>query len=54
MWQDNGDGIGAPALLLEGYSDIIQVQQGENFIQLNYETLEGFIKQLQLLKAAKK
>lgn len=54
MWQEDADGIGAQALLMEGYSDVIKVTQAWNYINLNYETLPEFIKQLNALKAEKK
>lgn len=51
MWQTNDDDIGEPALLLEGYSDVLNVTQGKSCISLNYETLDELLKQLLVLKA---
>lgn len=54
MWQDDADGIGAQAVLMEGFSDVLKVTQAGNYIHLNYETLPEFIKQLNGLKAEAK
>lgn len=47
LWQSGQeDTPGEPAILIEGYSDIMTISQDGNYINLNYESLKDFIKNL--------
>lgn len=51
LWQENKEiGVGEPALLFDLYSDIINIQQDENSINLNYDSIDEFIKLLKQIK----
>jgi hypothetical protein len=55
MWQNGEeDGIGEPALLIEGYADVINITQSDGMISINYETLEELIKTLRAVKKDQK
>jgi len=46
LWQSQEDGLAEPAILIEPYYDVIRVGSSTGHIQLNYESLEEFIKAL--------
>jgi hypothetical protein len=51
LWQQSADEIpGEPALLIEPYSDTIRISQEDNAINLNYESVDEFIKVLRNMK----
>lgn len=51
FWQDNKEmGAGEPAILMEGYSDTIALTQDSSVINLNYDSLNEFIKNLRTLQ----
>ena len=51
IWQaDPEDSIAEAAILVQGYSDVIELTQNEDTIRLNYETLNEFIKTLKTIK----
>lgn len=51
FWQTGPeDGIPEPAILIEVFSDCIGLFSDGNRINLNYSSLDEFIKQLRLIK----
>lgn len=50
VWQEVDDGIPEPALMVTPYSDTINITQGANSINLNYDTVNEFCKLLRKLR----
>lgn len=52
IWQEAPEdmGVGEPALLIEMYSDVLNITQGDNCISVNYEALKELCS---VLKTAK-
>lgn len=50
FWQDQEDGIPEQAILINVYSDSILLEQGNNQINLDYESFNEFIKILKIAK----
>jgi hypothetical protein len=48
IWQelDTDSGLPEPALLIERYNDIVSIQQGKEYINLNYDSIPELIKLL--------
>lgn len=46
FWQDQEDGLPNQAILINVYSDSIMLEQGNNAINLDYQSLNEFIKTL--------
>jgi hypothetical protein len=52
LWQEGTDDmpIAEPALLITGNADIVTVEQEGRYINLNYESVDEFIKVLREIK----
>lgn len=54
IWQERTDDDmllpGEPALLIESYYDVISIQQGDQSININYETVKELCKVLKSMK----
>jgi len=46
IWQSQEPGVSEPAILIEPYSDVMRVTSEGGYIQINYESLEEFVKAL--------
>jgi hypothetical protein len=54
VWQeDPEDGVAEKPVLLECYNDVIAMTQGDNTINLNYETVAEFCKALKKCEPGK-
>lgn len=50
IWQEDPDAVSGPSILVETYSDCISIQQKDQSISLNYESVDEFCKLLKQLK----
>lgn len=52
IWQEGetGENVGEPALLISPYSDCVSIQQGEDYININWQSLNEVIKHLKEMK----
>lgn len=51
LWQNgSGEGVGEPALVITPYFGCFQIEQGENIISINYETVADLCKVLKSMK----
>ena len=50
IWQNNPDGVGEPALLIETYNDVFSITQEDRFIQINYSTVKELCRIMKQLK----
>lgn len=50
FWQTNTDGCAEEAIAIEPYQDVITLNQGDDLIRINYDSLDEFIKQLRKIK----
>jgi hypothetical protein len=51
IWQpDPEDGVAEKAILVESYSDVITLQQNDQSININYESIDELCKLLKKLK----
>lgn len=47
VWpEDPDDGVSEKPILIECYSDVISIAQGDNVININYYTVQEFVKEL--------
>jgi hypothetical protein len=54
VWQEDPvEGVAEKPVLLECYSDVITLTQGDNTINLNYETVAEFCKTLKKCEPGK-
>jgi len=51
IYQQVGDGVGEPALLVEYYSDSVSITQGDDCILINRETVGELCKLLKTPKS---
>ena len=56
IWQENAqmEGVGEPALLLNPYNDLLEIQQGKRSIAVNYDNIDELIKALRTIKLKKR
>lgn len=51
FWQTGSeDGLPEDAIVIEGYKDTMALTQGSDVINVNYESLDEFIKELRRMK----
>ena len=50
IWQNVNEGIPEPALLITPYIDCIQIEQADQTININYETVNELCKVIKNLK----
>lgn len=54
IWQEQSDGLPEQSLLVERYDNTIRIQQREDSITINYESVDELCKLLKKLKSERK